>query len=90
MVGRPPIPKDLRGLIVTMAKENPGWGEGRIADELSLKRGIFVDVRTAGKYMSGAVGPGNQLGAMEYVHSTPCQGYRRVRLLHFDETFQVL
>jgi putative transposase len=28
-------------------------GEGRIADELSLKLGLFVDSRTAGKYLKG-------------------------------------
>jgi hypothetical protein len=26
-----------------MGSENPSWGEGRIADELSLKLGLFVD-----------------------------------------------
>jgi putative transposase len=49
--GRPPLPKNLRALIVTMARENPSWGEERIANELSLKRGLFVDPRTIGKYL---------------------------------------
>lgn len=49
--GRPPLPKNLRALIVMMARENPSWGEGRIADELSLKLGLFVDSRTVGKYL---------------------------------------
>ena len=34
--GRPGLPKNLRTLITAMAQENPSWGEGRIADELSL------------------------------------------------------
>jgi putative transposase len=34
-----------------MAQENPGWAEGRIADELSLKLGLFVDSRSVGKYL---------------------------------------
>jgi hypothetical protein len=34
-----------------MAQENPSWGEERIADELSLKLGLFVDSRTIGKYL---------------------------------------
>ena len=38
--GRPPIPADLRSLIRQMARENPLWGEKRIADELFLKLGI--------------------------------------------------
>ena len=50
-VGRPPLPKNLRVLIVLMAQENPSWGEGRIADELSLKLGLLVDSRTVGKYL---------------------------------------
>jgi hypothetical protein len=29
--------QDLRALIMPMAQESPIWGEGRIADELSLK-----------------------------------------------------
>jgi putative transposase len=45
------LPKNLRALIVTMARENPSWGEGRIADELLLKLGVFVDPRTVGKYL---------------------------------------
>jgi len=49
--GRPPLPKNLRTLIVNMAQENPSWGEERIADELSLKLGLFVDSRTIGKYL---------------------------------------
>ena len=39
---------------MTMGEENPSWGEGRIADELSLKLGILVDSRTVGKYMMTA------------------------------------
>jgi hypothetical protein len=40
-VGRPPPPKNLRSLILKMADENSSWGEGRIADELSLKLGLL-------------------------------------------------
>lgn len=38
--GRPPLPKNLRELIHQMDRENPTWGEERIADELLLKLGI--------------------------------------------------
>ena len=41
--GRPSLPKNLRSLITAMAQENPSWGEGRIADELPRKLGLFVD-----------------------------------------------
>ena len=57
--GRPPIPADLRALIRQMARENPLWGEERIADELLLKLGIQVSARTVRKYMpkSSSAGP---------------------------------
>src|SRR5439155_19264434 len=34
-----------------MARENPLWGEGRIANELLVKLGIQVSPRTVSKYM---------------------------------------
>ena len=38
--GRPRIPIELRGLIRSMARENPVWGEERIASELLVKLGL--------------------------------------------------
>jgi hypothetical protein len=35
--GRPPLPGNLKELIRSMARDNPTWGEERIAHELSLK-----------------------------------------------------
>jgi putative transposase len=58
--GRPPLPKNLCALILTMARENPSWGEGRIADELSLKLGLFIDSRTVGKYLKQVGVHGNR------------------------------
>ena len=49
--GRPPVPAEVRALIRQMARENPLWGEERIADELLLKLGIQVSPRTVRKYM---------------------------------------
>jgi hypothetical protein len=40
--GRPRIPVRLRHLIAEMVRENPSWGQARIANELSLKLGIQV------------------------------------------------
>jgi putative transposase len=48
--GRPRLPREIRQLIVRMARENPTWGQARVADELSLKLGIFVAPRTVRKY----------------------------------------
>ena len=49
--GRPRIPIELRTLIRRMARENPVWGEERIASELLVKLGIRVSPRTVRKYM---------------------------------------
>src|SRR5215475_11984333 len=49
--GRPPIPPDLQVLIRRMARENPSWGEERIANELWLKLGLCVSPRTVRKYL---------------------------------------
>jgi hypothetical protein len=40
--GRPPLPRDICQLIARMARENPTWGQARVADELSLKLGIVL------------------------------------------------
>jgi putative transposase len=50
--GRPPIPADLRVLIRRITRENPLWGEERIANELLLKLGLRVSPRTVRKYLT--------------------------------------
>ena len=49
--GRPPIPSRLQALIRQMARENPLWGQERIANELRVKLGIEVSPRTVRKYL---------------------------------------
>jgi len=51
--GRPPVPADIRELILDMATSNPTWGEERIANELLLKIGIQISPRTVRRYMPG-------------------------------------
>ena len=48
---RPRIPPELQRLICKMARENPSWGEERIANELLLKLGLRVSPRTIRKYL---------------------------------------
>jgi putative transposase len=48
--GRRRIPLKLRQLIVQMVRDNPIWGEERIANELSLKLGIHFSPRTVRAY----------------------------------------
>jgi hypothetical protein len=49
--GRTPSRPNLKELIREMARDNPTWGEERIADELNLKLGILVSPRTVRKYL---------------------------------------
>src|SRR5689334_12687402 len=56
--GRPPIPADLQALIRHMARENPSWGEERIANELLLKLGLRVSPRTMRTYLPKRLNPG--------------------------------
>jgi putative transposase len=49
--GRPSIPAQLQALIRQMARENPLWGEERIANELRLKLGLEISPRTVRKYL---------------------------------------
>jgi putative transposase len=50
-LGRPQIPDELQALIRQMARENPTWGQERIANELLLKLGLRVSPRTVRKSM---------------------------------------
>jgi putative transposase len=49
--GRPPLPAELQALIHRMARDNPLWGQERIANELLLKLGLRVSPRTVRKYL---------------------------------------
>jgi transposase InsO family protein len=49
-VGRPRLPGNIRQLIVRMVRENPTWGEERVAAELSVKLLILVSPRTVRSY----------------------------------------
>jgi len=56
--GRPSIPADLQALIRQMARDNPSWGEERIANELLIKLGLRVSRRTVRKYLPKRLTPG--------------------------------
>ena len=48
--------RELQRLICKMARENPSWGEERIANELLLKLGLRVSPRTIRKYLAEVAG----------------------------------
>jgi putative transposase len=61
--GRPSLPPNLRQIIQRFGRENPIWGEDRIADELLVKFGIRVSPRIVSKYLGSGrppVGRGDQ------------------------------
>jgi len=55
--GRPALPQELRRLITAMVRENPSWGEERIAAELRLKLGLRVSPRSVRRYWPGTRSP---------------------------------
>jgi putative transposase len=55
--GRPQIPRALRALISEMVRQNPTWGEARVASELALKLGIRVSPRTVRAYWPQDLSP---------------------------------
>src|SRR5512132_925987 len=57
--GRPTVSKDIRELIRTMSRENPGWGAPRIHGEL-LKLGIDIGETSVSKYLVRSRKPPSQ------------------------------
>jgi hypothetical protein len=66
-VGRPPIPRAHVELIRRMSRENPTWGEDRIADELRFKLGITHSTSTVRKYMARRCGPRDGQGWLRFL-----------------------
>src|SRR5207245_4660960 len=66
--GRPPLPEDIQKLIRRMARENPTWGEERIAAELLLKLHIRISPRTV-------LGPGIPDLGSGHQRAKPCGDY---------------
>ncbi len=56
-VGRPRLPGNIRQVIVRMVRENPTWGEERVAAALSVKLRILVSARTVRSYWPSPSSP---------------------------------
>jgi len=65
--GRPRLPAELQRLIAAMARDNPSWGEERIAAELLVKLGIRVSPRTVRRYLGrGHAGGGRRASGQRW------------------------
>ena len=65
--GRPRLAEEVQKLILRMARENPIWGEERIAAELLLKLGIQLSARTVRRYMPLETGPGKRVPSQRWM-----------------------
>jgi putative transposase len=78
-VGRPPMPREIRGLVVRLARENPRWGYQRMVGELK-GLGVTVSATTVRTWLRAAgLGPGGTRKGMTWRASTQSA---RSRSLH--------
>jgi putative transposase len=82
--GRPPMGREIRGLVVRLAQENPRWGYQRIVGELK-RLGVTVSATTVRTWLRAAgLGPaGTRKGTTwrEFIRAHRTQSARR-RPLH--------
>jgi putative transposase len=64
---RPRLCEEVQKLIQRMARENPTWGEQRIAAELLLKLHIRVSPRTVGRYIPLDTGPRKRVPSQRWM-----------------------
>jgi Homeodomain-like domain len=82
--GRPPISKEIRALVLRLARENPRWGYQRIAGELN-GLGVVVSATTVAKILrQSGLGPvGERSGAvLACLPASAGLEHARGRLLH--------
>jgi hypothetical protein len=89
-IGRPRIPDDLRELILAMARDNPSWGQARIANELLVKLGMHVSPRTIQKYLRKDPNGGRKRPDPSQMHVRCCQDLSLVVMLCADKLFRKL
>ena len=86
--GRPALPRNLRELIRQMDRENPTWGEERIANELFLKLGTAVSARTVREYLdSHGRAWDHRQPALVDLRAKSCPCCRRLRFLDLGHCF---
>jgi putative transposase len=83
-VGSPPLSREIRTLVLRLARENPRWGYQRIVGELK-GLGVTVSATTVRTWLRAAgLGPAGRRGGADVarVHSDPSTQPARGRLLH--------
>ena len=83
-VGRPPLPPEIRELVLRLGRESPRWGHRRICGEL-CKLGFVVSATSIWRLLAGA---GSRAGAASWraelarVPEVAGVHHHRLRLLH--------
>ena len=65
--GRPRVPGNIRALIAEMVRENPTWGQRRVASELALKLGIHISPRTIRAYWPEELEPSHRRDSQRWM-----------------------
>jgi putative transposase len=91
-IGRPQLPRNRKDLVRAMDRDNPTWGEERIAGELSVKLGIYVSPRTVRKYLEA---PPPNRGARDQRWATFVRNHARAIVacdffVSITATFQII
>ncbi len=89
-VGRPRIPRSHIALIKRLSRENPSWGEDRIADELRLKLGIEHSTSTVRRYMSRRRSPSNGQSWRQFITNHRREVFACDFLVQYTARFEVV
>ena len=65
--GRPRVRGNLRALIAEMVRENPTWGQRRVASELALKLGIHISPRIIRALLARRIGTSDRRDSQRWM-----------------------